>query len=123
MTSVLNVDTIADKAGTGPVALTKQNAAKTWFVYDQNSNVTDSSFSTSSISDNATGQFTSNFTNTFSTKPCPAGMASYYSYFNTRNPSSVDGITTIDTDFNVANSSVTDTDRQELSVSFNGDLA
>ena len=26
--SVLNVDTIADKAGTGPVALTKQHAAK-----------------------------------------------------------------------------------------------
>ena len=30
MTSVLNVDTIADKAGTGPVALTKQMAAKAW---------------------------------------------------------------------------------------------
>ena len=28
MTSVLNVNTIADKAGTGPVALTKQNGAK-----------------------------------------------------------------------------------------------
>ena len=28
MTSVLNVDTIADKAGTGPVALTKQAASK-----------------------------------------------------------------------------------------------
>ena len=27
MTSVLNVDTIADKAGTGPVGLTKQDAA------------------------------------------------------------------------------------------------
>ena len=27
MTSVLNVDTIADKAGTGPVGLTKQAAA------------------------------------------------------------------------------------------------
>jgi hypothetical protein len=30
MTSVLNVDTIADKAGTGPVGLTKQQAAKAW---------------------------------------------------------------------------------------------
>ena len=28
MPSVLNVDTIADKAGTGPVVLTKQSAAK-----------------------------------------------------------------------------------------------
>ena len=30
MTSVLNVDTIADKAGTGPVGLTKQIATKAW---------------------------------------------------------------------------------------------
>ena len=30
MTSVLNVDTIADKAGTGPVGLTKQHALKAW---------------------------------------------------------------------------------------------
>jgi len=28
MTSVLNVDTIADKAGTGPVGLTKQSPGK-----------------------------------------------------------------------------------------------
>ena len=28
MTSVLNVDTIADKAGTGPVGLTKQRPQK-----------------------------------------------------------------------------------------------
>ncbi len=34
MTSVLNVDTIADKAGTGPVGLTKQEAAKARFVSD-----------------------------------------------------------------------------------------
>ena len=33
MTSVLNVDTIADKAGTGPVSLTKQNAAKKFATY------------------------------------------------------------------------------------------
>ena len=33
MTSVLNVDTIADKAGTGPVALTKQQSRlKAWYV-------------------------------------------------------------------------------------------
>ena len=32
MTGVLNVDTIADNAGTGPVSLTKQSAAKVRFV-------------------------------------------------------------------------------------------
>ena len=30
MTSVLNVDSIAAKDGTSPVALTKQSAAKMW---------------------------------------------------------------------------------------------
>ncbi len=34
MTSQLNVDTIADKAGTGPVGLTKQSAAKVWGMID-----------------------------------------------------------------------------------------
>ena len=36
MTSVLNVDTIADKAGTGPVGLTKQQAAKVWVLNGHN---------------------------------------------------------------------------------------
>ena len=34
MTSVLNVDTIADKAGTGPVALTKQVAPKAFINFN-----------------------------------------------------------------------------------------
>jgi len=40
MTSVLNVDTIADKAGTGPVALTKQAAAKVTFNMNLRSDTT-----------------------------------------------------------------------------------
>ena len=56
MTSVLNVDTIADKAGTGPVALTKQSAAKAWSIFDQvNSNTIDDSFNISTITDRGTG--------------------------------------------------------------------
>ena len=56
MTSVLNVDTIADKAGTGPVALTKQHPAKVWaFTTD---NVITDSFNTSSSTDNETGHYT-----------------------------------------------------------------
>jgi hypothetical protein len=122
MTSVLNVDTIADKAGTGPVALTKQSAAKAWFVYDQAADTIDNSISISSISDTSTGVFTSNFLNTFSAKPCPVGMCSYFSFCNTRNVGG-DAITTSDTDFNISNSSAVVTDRDEISVSFHGDLA
>jgi len=40
MTSVLNVDTIADKAGSGPVGLTKQAAAKVTFNMNLRSDTT-----------------------------------------------------------------------------------
>jgi len=56
MSSVLNVDTIADKAGTGPVALTKQHAAKAWVHFSTNDNPpnADGSFGISSLTDNTT---------------------------------------------------------------------
>jgi hypothetical protein len=49
-------------------------------------------------------------------------MCSYFSYCNTRN-SGGDAITTSDTDFNIANSSGTQADRNEISIAFQGDLA
>ena len=55
MTSVLNVDTIANKAGTGPVALTKQQAAIVLLNYDQSNTTTDSSLNISSVTDESTG--------------------------------------------------------------------
>ena len=63
MTSVLNVDTIADKAGSGPVALTKQHAAKAWGHFEGSDATLDDSFNTSSLTDNGTGDFSANFTN------------------------------------------------------------
>jgi hypothetical protein len=67
MTSVLNVDTIADKAGTGPVALTKQYAAKMWVRYDGSGvmSITDSA-GLSSLSDDGTGLATLTVTNAMS---------------------------------------------------------
>ena len=61
MTSVLNVDTIADKAGTGPVGLTKQHAAKAWASSNQASII--DSFNVASTTDTATGRYKPNFTN------------------------------------------------------------
>ena len=63
MTSVLNVDTIADKAGTGPVGLTKQHAAKGWFHYSGSGTTLEDSFNASSATDNGTGSYDMNFTN------------------------------------------------------------
>ena len=67
MTSVLNVDTIAAKNGTDPVALTKQMAMKAWMNFDGGTStaaITDS-FNTSSIDDNGGGDYGANFTNSF----------------------------------------------------------
>ncbi len=61
MTSVLNVDTIADKAGTGPVGLTKQHAAKLWAAVTAAGALSDS-FNVSSHDDDGTGDGGVNFT-------------------------------------------------------------
>ena len=67
MTSVLNVDTIADKAGTGPVGLTKQHAAKSFFDLDATGTFSlKDSFNVASATDQATGTFDINYTNAFS---------------------------------------------------------
>ena len=67
MTSVLNVDTIADKAGTGPVALTKQSAAKAWAVISTSGVIAiNGSFNVSGVVDEAAAQTTYSFTNSFS---------------------------------------------------------
>jgi hypothetical protein len=65
MTSQLNVDTIVDKAGSGPVGLTKQNASKYFIKYDAINNGVDGSLNNSSVSDDGTGVQTYNYTNNF----------------------------------------------------------
>ena len=63
MTSVLNVATIADKAGTGPVALTKQEAVKAYGMVDGTGTVNlITSFNASGVTDNGTGDYTLNLT-------------------------------------------------------------
>ena len=84
MTSVLNVDTIADKAGTGPVAFTKQYAAKVWVNFNGTGTIaTRTSKNVSSLTDEGTGDYRVNLTNAFSDEPA-ATMSSgrnntYYS--------------------------------------------
>ena len=58
MPSVLNVDTLTDAAGTGPVTLTKQSAAKAFaqFAGDGTAQINES-FAMSSLSDNGAGLY------------------------------------------------------------------
>lgn len=64
--SEIRATTISDAAGTGPITLTKQSAAKAWVNYDHVSNVVRESFNVSSVTDNATGHFTKNYTSNMS---------------------------------------------------------
>ena len=66
MTSVLNVDTIADKAGTGPVGLTKQIAPKATANTNNTGTTINESFGVTSLTDSATGQQRLNLTNSMS---------------------------------------------------------
>ena len=62
--SEIRVTTISDTAGTGPVTLTKQHAAKAWVNFDATTAGTDirDSLNFSSISDAGTGDQNPNFT-------------------------------------------------------------
>ena len=64
MTSVLNVDTIAAKDGTGPVALTKQSAAKAWANATATATV-NNSINVSAGTDHGAGDYTLTVTNSF----------------------------------------------------------
>ena len=66
MTSVLNVDTIADKAGTGPVALTKQIATKVYHSANSAGTILYESINVSSLGDYSTGRQQVNFANSMS---------------------------------------------------------
>ena len=65
--SEIRATTISDAAGTGPITLTKQSAAKVFIRYDSNGgNTINISFNVSSVTDNGTGHQTTNFTNAMS---------------------------------------------------------
>ena len=62
--STLKADTIQSTGG-GAATLTKQHAAKHHVNYDAAAGATDASFNQSSLTDQRTGEFLSNFTNAF----------------------------------------------------------
>ena len=88
MTSVLNVDTIADKAGTGPVALTKQEAAKAWINLNGNSTIAArDSLNMSGLTDEGTGEYTVAFSSSFANVNFCTTQAHEYSIDATGNSS------------------------------------
>jgi hypothetical protein len=66
--SEIRANTISDAAGTGPIAMTGQSAAKAYFYFNQSLSppVTGDTLNTSSIVDFNTGLVTHNITSSFS---------------------------------------------------------
>jgi len=124
MTSVLNVDTIADKAGTGPVGLTKQHAAKGWCHANQVSVGITDSFNVSSITDSSTGLIYYTPTNSMSD-------ANYVSAISVRESASGSSFAQALNDLHTAsrwassskNSSNVAVDSQHNNIVVHGDLA
>ena len=67
MTSELRVTTLSNATGDGPATLTKQHAAKAWLKYAGSGTTFDDSEGVSSATDNGTGDYTENFSNSFDT--------------------------------------------------------
>ena len=63
--STIKVDTVQSRGG-GAVTLTQQQATKHWVNYDGVDGAVDGSFNQSSLTDHRTGDFTTIFTNNFS---------------------------------------------------------
>ena len=65
--SDIRANTISDAAGTGPIDLYKQSAAKAWVNFNGTGTIAiRDSFNTSSLTDNGTGAYTVTFTNNMS---------------------------------------------------------
>ena len=124
--SVLNVDTIADKAGTGPVALTKQHAAKAWGSYQMNSsNAINNSFNVSSQTDTAQGHSTIAWTNTMQDGYAVGNICSDQSHLCANQGSSEafnTALTTSSAKFAATTDSGTDIDSNVNRFSIHGDL-
>tara|TARA_R100001509_G_scaffold107686_1_gene64026 strand:- start:30 stop:410 length:381 start_codon:yes stop_codon:yes gene_type:complete len=126
MTSQLNVDTIADKAGSGPVGLTKQNAAKAFtFLTGASFTASSNSLNISSVTDNGTGRPEPSFSNAFSSDDIAGNANTYARVIGDRNTDG--GITTTSYAWYILNLAGSDSDidstSEGMSAVFHGDLA
>lgn len=84
--SEIRATTISDTAGTGPITLTGQSAAKAWLEASSSASL-NNSHNISSGTDNGTGNYTYSFVSSFSGNWSPSGIvtqnSSYIEYLQT----------------------------------------
>jgi hypothetical protein len=79
--SEIRATTISDAAGTGPITLTGQSAAKAHVNFDGSSIAINSgSLNIASVSDDAVGKYTVNFSSSFSSIPSATGGMTVANY-------------------------------------------
>ena len=116
--SEIRATTISDAAGTGPITLTAQSAAKAWARYDGSAPTLNESFNVSSLNDDGSGDQTLTFTTAMSsTNFVFAGHSNQYHTGNDNVASS----STVNTF--TANSSHVKTDATRVGITIHGDLA
>jgi hypothetical protein len=124
MTSVLNVDEIAAKDGTSAVTLTKQLALKAFSNFDQ-ATINDS-FNTSSMTDNGTGDYQINYTNSMSNANygiSSLGIHDVGSYTRIATYDHDDPATTSNFTLNTQDTNGTQGDAEPCNILIAGDLA
>jgi hypothetical protein len=73
--SEIRATTISDAAGTGPITLTKQSAAKAWCHFTTvSTTAVNESFNVASLTDTGTGDTNVNLTNAFTSASIVAGF-------------------------------------------------
>ena len=126
--SEIRATTISDAAGTGPITLTKQSAAKAWVNFNGSGTIaTRDSFNVASLTDSSTGNYSVNFSNNFSNGNY-ASVANQGNN-NASNPGGLGGITIGHTASNLSSietynsSNGGNNDWQQISHISHGDLA
>ena len=116
--SEIRVTTVSDTAGTGPVTLTRQSAAKAFVDFDGTGTVSvKASLNNSSITDNGTGDYTNNFSNAF-------GSVNYtHVAGGSQGSTLVDAITASSSEISIYNLSGASVDRDPVCLVHHGDLA
>jgi hypothetical protein len=121
--SEIRANTISDAAGTGPVTLTKQSAAKAWVNFNGTGTIAArDSFNVASLTDNGTGVYIVNFTSAFGAanfSPTASGRGENNVTLNTTD----DSIGSTSSQIVCVNSSGTTDDSSHVYFNAHGDLA
>lgn len=122
--SEIRANTISDAAGTGPVTLTKQSAAKAWVNFNGTGTIAArDSFNVSSLTDNGTGNYTVNFTNAFGAGDYSAVSSAGDTSIRITQGATAANPTTTAYQFYTFNNSFAASDAVYLFLSVHGDLA